>query len=348
MKISSNEMYEAVRHKDPIYDGLFFVAVKATSIFCRPICSTAKNLMGSIEFFFFLDQAIESGYHACKVCKPSNRYSDIPDYIENILIEIRINAKNIQDSDLIQNKIEPNKVRRWFKKYHHMTFHEYQRAFRINKAYFEIIQGNSSLISSLNQGYESISGFNSAYKKITGSNPSKSNTMKIINAIRLSTPIGQMRVCASHKGICSLEFVGRKMAETDLTILKGRFKKTIIYSPHPYFDVLNLQLKEYFNGNRRVFDLPLDTSNLEAQKKILQSIVDIPYGETRSYKQQSERLQNQYTSHAIAHITRMNYLHIVIPCHRLTNIHGDFPGCRFLSLRRNWLNSFEKECIPIQ
>ena len=69
-QLSSREMHRAMSRSDTSYDGVFFVAVKTTGIFCRPSCSARKPNPANVEFFATPREALFSGYRACKRCRP--------------------------------------------------------------------------------------------------------------------------------------------------------------------------------------------------------------------------------------------------------------------------------------
>lgn len=86
------------------------------------------------------------------------------------------------------------------------------------------------------------------------------------------------------------------------------------------------QLIEYLNGVRKTFDLPLNPEGTEFQKKVWKALCDIPYGETRSYKQVAEAVGNPKASRAIGMANNKNPIMIFIPCHRVIGTNGKLVG----------------------
>lgn len=86
------------------------------------------------------------------------------------------------------------------------------------------------------------------------------------------------------------------------------------------------QLNEYFRGERKDFELPLGVHGTDFQKKAWSALLEIPYGETRSYKQQAEMLGNPKASRAVGMGNNRNPLMIVIPCHRVVGANGSLTG----------------------
>ena len=125
---------------------------------------------------------------------------ETPDYVKKIIKELHENPYlRIKDYDLRQRGIEPSQIRRWFKKYHHITFHAYQRMLRINTAYNSIKNGNTITDSAFDSGYQSLSGFNEGFRNIFGEPPTSSKEKLVLNIVRFTTPISPMFACASYK-----------------------------------------------------------------------------------------------------------------------------------------------------
>lgn len=86
------------------------------------------------------------------------------------------------------------------------------------------------------------------------------------------------------------------------------------------------QLLDYFKGERKVFNLPLEITGTEFQKKVWGELLKIPYGETISYKELAIRLGDEKVIRAAAHANGVNPLPIVIPCHRVIGSNGSLVG----------------------
>lgn len=86
------------------------------------------------------------------------------------------------------------------------------------------------------------------------------------------------------------------------------------------------QLREYFEGKRKIFDLPLSPKGTDFQKKVWQSLLEIPYGETRSYKEIATKVGNPKACRAVGTANNKNPIAIVIPCHRVIGKNGKLTG----------------------
>ncbi|SDK70697.1 methylated-DNA--[protein]-cysteine S-methyltransferase [Microbulbifer yueqingensis] len=86
------------------------------------------------------------------------------------------------------------------------------------------------------------------------------------------------------------------------------------------------QLEEYLAGRRRVFELPLQLRGTAFQRRAWQALLEIPYGETRSYMQQAEAVGNPRAVRAVARANGANPLAILVPCHRVIGADGSLTG----------------------
>nr|WP_199156741.1 methylated-DNA--[protein]-cysteine S-methyltransferase [Pedobacter sp. ASV2] len=344
MELNFEQMYKAVIDKDINYEGVFYTAVKTTGIFCRPSCSARKPKPENIEFFKSSKDCILKGYRACKVCRPLELLNETPIYIKQILDELTNNpGLKFKDYDLRWRGIEPNQLRRWFMKNHGITFQAYQRMFRINSAFKKIQNGASVTDAAFESGFESLSGFGDSFKHIFGISPNKSKEKRIIDLKRIETPLGTMYCCAVKEGICLLEFTDRKMLETEFKYLSMTLNATIVQGDNPHFALLEQQLIEYFNGDRKEFTIPLFIPGSDFQNAVWQALKEIPYGDTKSYQQQALYIGKPEAVRAVANANGMNKISILIPCHRVIAMDGNLSGYGGGIWRKKWLLELEKQ-----
>jgi AraC family transcriptional regulator, regulatory protein of adaptative response / methylated-DNA-[protein]-cysteine methyltransferase len=345
MKELTNEiMYKAVVEKDASFEGVFYLAVKTTGIFCRPSCTARKPQKQNVEFFNSTKEAILNGYRPCKICKPLEKLNTTPDYICTILNELNTNPSGkFKDSDLIKRGIEPNTIRRWFLKNHGITFQAYQRMLRINTAFKKIQSGQAISPTAFESGFESLSGFGDSFKTVFGVSPKMSISQQIIDITRLETPLGTMIACAVEEGICLLEFTDRKMLETQLKSLARILNSTIIQGRNKHFDLLEKELNEYFEGNRKSFSVPLYAPGTEFQKMVWSELQRIPYGSLRSYKEQALAINKPDAVRAVATANGKNRIAILIPCHRVVGSDGELTGYAGGIWRKKKLIELEKQ-----
>ncbi len=344
MTLTANTMYNALLRKDSTFEGTFFAAIKTTGIFCRPTCTARKPKRENVEYFSNQKEAILHGYRPCKVCAPMTVVGDYPSEIKNIISRITKNPlAKLKDGDLRSMKIEPNRIRRWFKRHHGITFHSYQRMMRINSAFKKLSDGETITATAYDSGYESLSGFSDAFRSLIGKAPSDYSATNIITITRFPTPLGPMFACATNDGICLLEYTDRRMLEFELRDIRKRLNGTILFGMNNHLENLQTQLDEYFEGKRKRFDVPLITPGTEFQQAVWKQLQKIPYSETVSYKQQAERMNNTKAVRAVANANGFNRISIVIPCHRVIGHDGSLTGYGGGLWRKKWLLDFEKK-----
>lgn len=341
--LSFEEKYQIIVDKQAAYDGIFFTAVKTTGIFCRPSCTARKPKPENVIFCDTTQDAIRQGFRPCKVCKPMNFPHETPGYIQALLKELAEDPMlKIKDQDLRLRGIEPNTLRRWFKTHHNLTFHAYQRMLRINTAYHKISAGNSVTETAFDTGFESLSGFNSSYKNIFKTSATQAEGKNLINITRLTTPLGPMFGCATTQGVCLLEFTDRRMLETEFHDLARRLNAVILPGANPHLTQLEQEVREYFEGTRKDFTVPLHTPGTDFQNIVWEFLQEIPYGHTRSYQEQAIRLQKPTAVRAVASANGHNRIAILIPCHRVIGKNGHLTGYAGGIERKKWLLDFEK------
>ena len=87
-----------------------------------------------------------------------------------------------------------------------------------------------------------------------------------------------------------------------------------------------LQIKEYLEGKREEFDIPIKLNGTEFQKKVWRELLEIPYGETRSYKQIAEKIGNPKACRAVGMANHNNPIAIIVPCHRVIGTNDKLVG----------------------
>lgn len=107
-----------------------------------------------------------------------------------------------------------------------------------------------------------------------------------------------------------------------------------------------LQLKEYFAGSRKEFELPIKMHGTEFQKKVWQALLDIPYGKTASYKEIAEYIGNPKACRAVGGANNKNPLIILVPCHRVIGSNGHLVGFGGgLEMKEKLLNLEKKKLL---
>src|SRR6266481_4619790 len=242
-------MYRALVNRDRSFEGIFFVGVRTTGIFCRPTCSAKKPARENVDFFARSSEALESGYRPCLRCHPMELNQRAPKLIERLRIEVeRAPGGRLTDKELTGLAIDPSTARRQFKRHYGMTFQAYHRARRMGLALRDVRKGERVGDVRNGSGFESESGFRDAFTRIFGEPPTAAKAQGGLFAERIETPLGAMLAIADDEGLRLLEFVDRRAMERELSILRQRLRTNVVPGEHRHLDAVRSQLAGYFSG----------------------------------------------------------------------------------------------------
>jgi AraC family transcriptional regulator of adaptative response/methylated-DNA-[protein]-cysteine methyltransferase len=166
---------------------------------------------------------------------------------------------------------------------------------------------------------------------------------EMIKLIKIETPLGDMVAGATDDGVCLLEFCDRKMLPTEYKDLTRLLRTTFTHGENKHLKALKKQLKEYFNGSRKEFDISLVTPGTEFQRAVWKELQNIPFGTTRSYQEQAIALKKEDSVRAVANANGMNRISILIPCHRVIGSDGRLTGYGGGLKRKKWLLDHENK-----
>jgi AraC family transcriptional regulator of adaptative response/methylated-DNA-[protein]-cysteine methyltransferase len=148
--------------------------------------------------------------------------------------------------------------------------------------------------------------------------------------------------CATNEGICLLEFEERPDLEKQLYDLKSRTGSEPKPGSTKHLDQLEIQLEEYFNKRRILFELPLVLTGTDFQQSVWKELMKIPFGTTRSYMDVTLSLGDPKAIRAVAAANGANKIAIVIPCHRVLGNTGKLTGYAGGLWRKQWLLDHER------
>ncbi|NER13138.1 methylated-DNA--[protein]-cysteine S-methyltransferase [Leptobacterium flavescens] len=143
----------------------------------------------------------------------------------------------------------------------------------------------------------------------------------------VNTPLGMARIEGDENGIAVVSILNN---EEETAELVPEILEDAVY-----------QLREYFEGKRTDFDLPLNPEGTDFQKKVWKELAEIPYGKTMSYLELSKKLGDIKAIRAVAAANGRNPLWIVVPCHRVIGSDGSLTGYAGGLWRKKWLLEHE-------
>lgn len=142
------------------------------------------------------------------------------------------------------------------------------------------------------------------------------------------SPIGLIEISGTADAIRSLNFVEERRDESCSNWLVDQAVK---------------EIKEYFDGNREQFDVPLDLQGTAFQEAVWQELLKIPYGSTASYGDIAKAMGNPKAVRAVGGANHRNPIALIVPCHRVIGSDGSMTGYGSGIWRKEWLLKHERK-----
>jgi len=152
----------------------------------------------------------------------------------------------------------------------------------------------------------------------------------------IKSPVGTLHLAATDHAL--LAVVWRRHSTPQLSLDSATERPD-----HPLLVETVRQLDEYFSGQRRVFDLPLEFRGTDFQKRVWRALTKIPAGSTASYADIARRIDAPKSFRAVAQACGANPIALAIPCHRVVRNDGALSGYRWGVARKRAL--LEREAV---
>jgi methylated-DNA-[protein]-cysteine S-methyltransferase len=135
----------------------------------------------------------------------------------------------------------------------------------------------------------------------------------------IQSPVGTLKLLASEAGLAAVLWENDKPNRV-------RLNPQVPDNGNPFIAAAEKQIAEYFSGRRKSFDVKLDFKGTAFQKQVWQALLEIPYGETRSYAEIARRIHRPKAVRAVGAANGKNPLSIIAPCHRVIGASGALTG----------------------
>ena len=323
MRLDPDTAWAAFMRRDRSWDGRVIGAVKTTGIYCKPSCPARRPKREHVEFFATGEEARSAGFRPCLRCKPDEVSRDR----EAVAAAVKL-IEQAEEAPSLAEVAEavgyaPHHFQRLFKRDIGVSPAEYARGLR-NRRTEQALKANGRVTDAVyDAGYQSPSGFYSDAKERLGMTPSAWRDGGRGETIRWTTfdsPLGQMLIAATSKGICRLTF------DDSVTSLQRLFPKATILK-----DVGGL--KELVEGALVAIerplaapDLPIDVAGTAFQEAVWRELRKIPAGETRSYAEIAAAIGAPKAVRAVGTANGDNHVCVLIPCHRVIRSDGSLGG----------------------
>lgn len=135
----------------------------------------------------------------------------------------------------------------------------------------------------------------------------------------IASPVGSLKLVGNDNGLAAVLWAVERPGRVVLNIAGE-------HAGHPVLVETERQLKQYFDGERRAFELKLNFQGTEFHQRVWAALLRIPFGETRTYRQIAVELGNSNASRAVGAANGRNPISIIAPCHRVVGTDGNLTG----------------------
>ncbi|MFL6731172.1 MAG: bifunctional transcriptional activator/DNA repair enzyme AdaA [Sphingomicrobium sp.] len=322
-RLDADTAWAAFMRRDRSWDGRIIGAVKTTGIYCKPSCPARRPKREHVEFFATGEEARVAGYRSCLRCKPDEVARD------RDAVAKAINMIEAADEALTLAELAgavgyaPHHFQRIFKRDLGVSPAEYARGLR-NRRTEAALKVNDRVTDAVYEaGYSAPSSFYSDAKERLGMTPSawrNGGRGETIRWTHFDSPLGQMLIAATSKGICRLTF------DDSVNSLRRLFPKALIVEDSGGLKELVEGALAAIESPRAASELPIDVAGTAFQEAVWRELRKIPAGETRSYAQIAAAIGQPRAVRAVGTANGDNHVAVLIPCHRVIRSDGSLGG----------------------
>lgn len=322
--LNEDACWEAVEQRRKTSDGLFFVAVTSTKIYCRPSCPSRTPMRKNIRFFRSPNECEAAGFRACKRCKPRDPVRGDVALVKAISRRLDRAEDALTLAELsAEFGVSPFHLQRTFKRIAGVSPKQYAAAKRVERLKDGLRNGNGVASAAYGAGFGSASRVYETAGGALGMTPGRYGRggagMQISFTIT-TCAYGRMIVAATEHGISSLGF-----GDSDEPMISA------LHREYPEAAILRDD-----SGMRRWLDrvlaavkdgtgeqqLPLDIRATSFKLRVWEALRKIPRGETRSYSDIARTIGAPKAARAVGNACATNPVAVLIPCHRVIKEDG--------------------------
>jgi AraC family transcriptional regulator of adaptative response/methylated-DNA-[protein]-cysteine methyltransferase len=321
--IDENQAWAAFERRDRSWDGRVIGAVRTTGIYCKPSCPARRPKRENVEFFLEAEQARAAGYRPCLRCRPDEVGRDREAVARAVrLIEQAEEAPSLAELAAAVG-YAPHHFQRIFTRDVGVSPAQYARALRARRAQTELSEEKTVTEAIYDSGYSAPSRFYADARERLGMTPSAwrdGGRGETIRYAMLDTPLGQMLVAATTRGICRLTF------DEDERALRRRFPNASILPADEAMASLISGVLTAIETPTAMPDLPIDVRGTAFQEAVWRELRKIPAGQTRSYADIAAAVGQPQAVRAVGTANGSNPVAVLVPCHRVIRSDGSLGG----------------------
>jgi AraC family transcriptional regulator of adaptative response/methylated-DNA-[protein]-cysteine methyltransferase len=322
-RLDPDTAWAAFMRRDRVWDGRIIGAVHTTGIYCKPSCPARRPKRENVTFYSTTEEARAAGFRACMRCKPDEVGRDR----EAVARAVKLIEEAEESPTLVELAAAvgyaPHHFQRIFKRDLGLSPAEYARALR-NRRTETALKANGRVTDAVyDAGYSGPSSFYSDAKERLGMTPSAwrdGGCGETIRWTHFDSPLGQMLIAATSKGICRLTFDDTEDS------LRRLFPKAMIVEDDSGLKELVEGALEAIEKPLAMPDLPIDVAGTAFQEAVWRELRKIPAGETRSYAEIAAAIGHPKAVRAVGSANGDNHICVLIPCHRVIRSDGTLGG----------------------
>jgi AraC family transcriptional regulator, regulatory protein of adaptative response / methylated-DNA-[protein]-cysteine methyltransferase len=311
-------------------DSDFVYAVRTTKIYCQPSCPSRQPNLENVAFFDTPEQAEAAGFRRCKRCWVRAEKDATAKMVQKVihLLENEVDEPSLEVLGAAVN-LSPWHLQRVFKTAVGVSPKQYAKTHRAKKFRSELKTNDSVTRAMFEAGFGSSSRMYESQNAQLGMNPKKyraGGKGERIAYVQTDSPVGRMLIAATARGLVAVRFGDDAQSFAEL---QNEFPNATL-EPDP--DLLAPQthaILEHILGHTHDLNLPTDVQATIFQTRVWNALKSIPYGETRSYAEVAQAIQQPSAVRAVARACATNPIALVVPCHRVIAANGDLSGYRW-------------------
>jgi len=327
------ERWQAVKRRDPAFDGKFLFAVRTTGVYCRPSCASRPAKRENVSFFPTGAEAEKAGYRACKRCRPDKLGAPDPQVqaVKRACERIETAEEAPKLAELAASAgLSPYHFHRVFKAITGVTPKAYAAETRARRAADKLRTAGTVTEAIYDSGFNSSSRFYENTAARLGMTPGAVRRGGAGTVIRFAVgeaSLGAVLVAATDKGVCAITLGD----DPDVLVrdLQDRFPRAELKGGDAEFERMVAEVVGLVEAPGQRLDLPLDIRGTAFQQKVWAALQAIPPGKTATYTEIARAIGQPTAVRAVAQACGANPLAVAIPCHRVVRADGDLSGYRW-------------------
>ncbi len=343
------DCWDVIQKRDRSHAGAFVFGVKTTGIYCRPGCPARTPNYENIEVYQLPQAAEKAGFRPCKRCHPQEFTPANPQatLIQQVCryIDDHIEEAPTLDQLGVAFSVSPFHLQRTFKSIMGITPRQYAEWLRLGCLKGRLRAGENVTDALYSVGFGSSSRLYERSDATLGMTPatySRGGEGMYIHYTIVDCELGLVLVGVTEKGICSVH-LGRN--ETELVdVIHAEYPAAHIERNRNAMCDWVTAIIEHLKGRRPHLDLPVDVRASAFERLVWQELINIPYGETRTYGEIAAAIGHPKAASAVAHACYANPTAVLVPCHRAHREDGkpaapyDEPRSKF-----SWQTLYDNE-----